>query len=150
MSYFCEIKILMMEISDPFIAYKSTDDGSVFSLIEMIRNGIKFPAFNLFAARTPFSMAEWSSFLHISDRTMQRYSKEKRTFDPLQSEKIVEIALLFNKGTEVFGETNKFNSWLETENLALGKIKPKMLLDNTFGIGLLKDELTRIEYGILV
>jgi len=138
-----------MEITDPLIAYGSTDDVNVFSLIEMIRNGIKFPAFSLFASRSPFSLAEWSSFLHISDRTMQRYKKENGTFDSLQSEKIVEIALLHNKGTSVFGGSQKFNNWLDTENLALGKIKPKLLLDNTFGIGLLKDELTRIEYGIL-
>ncbi|NVO19895.1 MAG: DUF2384 domain-containing protein [Bacteroidetes bacterium] len=138
-----------MEVSDPLIAYKSIDDGRVISLIEMIRNGIKFPSFHLFAVKTPFSMSEWSSFLHISDRTMQRYTKEKRTFDPLQSEKIVEIALFYNKGTEVFGSPEKFNSWLETDNLSLGKTKPKYFLDNSFGIGLLKDELTRIEYGVL-
>lgn len=138
-----------MEINDPIIAYSLTDDGNVLSLIEMIRNGIAFPAFNKFANRFPFSMPEWSSFLHISDRTMQRYKKENRTFDPLQSEKIIEIALLCNKGNEVFGSSDAFNSWLETENLALGKIKPKNLLDSTFGIGMLKDELTRIEFGIL-
>ncbi len=138
-----------MEITDPIVSYNSMDDGNVLSLIETIRNGIKFPSFNSFASRSPFSMAEWSSFLHISDRTMQRYKKENRTFDPLQSEKIVEIALLFQKGAEVFGESGKFNKWIETENLALGKVKPKMLLDSSLGIGLLKDELTRIEYGIL-
>ena len=87
--------------------------------------------------------------MHVSERTMQRYQKEKRSFDSLQSEKFLEIVLLYKKGTEVFGTKEKFNSWIETENLALGKIKPKQLLDNTFGINLLKDELTRIEYGVL-
>jgi hypothetical protein len=28
-------------------------------------------------------------------------------------------------------------------------MKPKMLLDNSFGINMLRDELTAIEYGIL-
>jgi putative toxin-antitoxin system antitoxin component (TIGR02293 family) len=80
---------------------------------------------------------------------MQRYKKEKRSFDPPQSEKIIEIAILFNKGREVFGDETKFNRWLETENIALGKIAPKDLLDSTFGISLLNDELGRIEHGIL-
>jgi putative toxin-antitoxin system antitoxin component (TIGR02293 family) len=80
---------------------------------------------------------------------MQRYRFEKRTFDPLQSEKIIEIALFYNKGVEVFGTTDKFNAWLETDNLALGSLKPKTLLDNSFGIGILRDELSAIEYGIL-
>jgi putative toxin-antitoxin system antitoxin component (TIGR02293 family) len=138
-----------MEISDPFVTYKSTDDGNVLTIIRMIHEGIAFQSFNLLASGSPFSLSEWSGFLHISDRTMQRYKKENRSFDPVQSEKIVEIALLFHKGNEVFGSTDKFNNWLETSNLALGNIMPKSLLDNTFGIGLLKDELMRIEYGVL-
>ena len=81
---------------------------------------------------------------------MQRYQKEKKTFDPLYSEKILEILLLTRLGIEVFGNSEKFTSWLETKNMVLGSKKPKEFLDNTFGISLLKDELTRIEHGILV
>ncbi len=75
--------------------------------------------------------------------------KEGKSFDAGSSGKIIEITLLYNYGMEVFGNKEKFNNWLETKNLALGGVKPKELLDNTFGINLLKDELTRIEYGVL-
>ena len=138
-----------IDIFDPKVAYSSIDDNNILSLIDLVRNGIKFVVFDTFVNRSPFSLNEWSKFLHISERTMQRHQKEKRPFDALQSEKILEIVLLYKKGTEVFGTKEKFDSWIETENLALGKIKPKQLLDNTFGISLLKDELTRIEYGVL-
>jgi putative toxin-antitoxin system antitoxin component (TIGR02293 family) len=80
---------------------------------------------------------------------MQRYKKEKRAFDPIQSEKIVEIAMLFKLGEEVFGSRAKFNAWLQTESLPLNKVKPVALIDNSFGIRLVKDELMRIEQGIL-
>jgi putative toxin-antitoxin system antitoxin component (TIGR02293 family) len=80
---------------------------------------------------------------------MQRYQREKKTLDALQSEKFMEIVLLYKKGIEVMGTQEQFDSWLETENLALGKAKPKSLLDSTFGINLLKDELNRLQYGIL-
>lgn len=138
-----------MEIFDPLVAYGSIDDINALSLIELVRHGVGFAAFDSFANKSPFSLTDWSTFLHLSERTMQRYRNEKRTFDPLQSEKIIEIALFYNKGIEVFSTTEKFNSWLETDNLALGSIKPKMLLDNSFGISMLRDELTAIEYGIL-
>lgn len=138
-----------IDLFEPQVSYSSIDDKNVLSLIEMVRKGIEFSIFVSFANKSPFSLNEWSDFLHLSERTMQRYKKEKRTFDPLQSERILEIVMLYKKGIEVFGNDDKFNSWLETENLALGKVKPKLLFDNSFGINLLKDELTRIEYGIL-
>jgi putative toxin-antitoxin system antitoxin component (TIGR02293 family) len=142
-------KISVMEISDPLVIYNTINNSNIRSLIEMTRQGIRFPVFSILVSRSLFNLSEWSSFLHISDRTMQRYKKENRSFDPPQSERIIEIALLFNRGTGVFGSPDQFNLWLETDNLALGKIKPKILLDSTFGIGLLNEELSRIEHGIL-
>jgi putative toxin-antitoxin system antitoxin component (TIGR02293 family) len=138
-----------MEVFDPQVAYGTVDDKRAISLMEMVRHGIEFETFDKFVNKSPFSINEWSSYLHLSERTMQRYKNENRRFEALQSEKIIEIALLYNKGIEVFGETERFNAWIETENLALGKIKPKSLLDNSFGINLIFDELVRIEYGVL-
>lgn len=131
------------------LSYKQIDDRDVLMLITSVREGIKYALFQSIASKSPFSIAEWSNFLHLSERTFQRYKKERRTFDPLHSEKILEITLVYNKGIEVFGEKANFDTWLEAKNLALGGIKPKELLDSTFGIGLLKDELTRIEHGVL-
>lgn len=119
------------------------------SYIDWIRAGISFTKFFQFAASSPFSINEWSGFLHISERTMQRYQKEKKKFDPIQSEKILEIALLYKKGVEVFGNKAHFDAWLQMENIALGKQTPKSFFDSSFGINLLKDELTRIESGVL-
>ena len=49
----------------------------------------------------------------------------------------------------MFGNKDYFNTWLNSVNLALGSLKPKQLLDSYFGIELIKDELTRIEHGVL-
>ena len=138
-----------LQLNDPQVSYGAIDDYGVFSFIEMVRKGIKFSLFSKFALGIPFSQSDWSNFLHISERTLQRYQKEQGTFDSPQSERILEIALLYNKGKEVFGDIEKFNLWLDSKNLALGGIKPKSLFDSTFGINLLKDELTKIEYGVL-
>ncbi len=138
-----------LDILDKQISFSSIDDRDIYSLIEMVRQGIKFSSFTSLVSRSPFNLSEWSNFLHLSDRTMQRYKKEKTTFGNIHSEKILQLTLLFKFGTEVFGDKQRFNSWLDTDNVALGKIKPKELLDNSFGIEMIKDELTRIEHGIL-
>ena len=130
------------------VPYSSINDTAT-TIIDVIRQGIQYKTFKSFADESPFSLTEWSTFLHLSERTMQRYQREKKKFDSIQSEKIFEIILLYKKGTEVVGNAEKFNSWLETDNLALGSVKPKTFLDSSFGINLLKDELVRIEYGIL-
>ncbi|MCG9910952.1 MAG: DUF2384 domain-containing protein [Flavobacteriales bacterium] len=136
-------------LQEPTMTYGNTNDSFAFSLISLIRNGIGFQSFLDFVKNSPFNLQEWASFLHISERTMQRYQKTLHTFDTPQSEKIVQIAMLYNLGLEIFGNKQSFDTWLNTENIALGHIKPKSLLDNTFGIALLKDELQRIEYGTL-
>ncbi|HLF33441.1 MAG TPA: antitoxin Xre/MbcA/ParS toxin-binding domain-containing protein [Cyclobacteriaceae bacterium] len=131
------------------IPVNDMDEKDVVALINASRKGIGYAIFMDLAKISPFSLQEWSIYLHLSERTIQRYKKEKRAFDPMQSERILQIMLLFKSGARVFGSKDKFSRWLESENLALGKITPKELLDNTFGIGLLNDELIRIEHGVL-
>ena len=80
---------------------------------------------------------------------MSRYQKESKTFDALQSERILQIEILYSKGEEVFSNRGHFTKWLETKNLALGDILPLDLLKTSFGINLLMDELIRIEHGVL-
>lgn len=138
-----------LDITDKRISYNSIDDKDVIYFITIVRKGINYSVFYALVKKTPFSLGEWSRFLNMSERTMQRHKRYKKSFDPIYSEKILQITLVYNLGIDVFGDDNKFNTWLETQNLALGGGKPKELLDNGFGIGLLKDELTRIEHGVL-
>jgi len=118
-------------------------------LMQWVRGGIDYGIFQNMVSKFPFTSEEWSQFLHLSERTIQRYKKDEKNFDSLQSERILQIALLYQRGVEIFGDKDNFDSWLATKNVALGNIKPKELLDNVFGIALLEEELTRIEHGVL-
>lgn len=137
------------ELKEPLISYATLDDVNAYSLINAIKEGIRFSFFEKLAKNIPFTLREWASYLHLSERSLQRFKKEKGTFNTVSSEKIIEITMLNKYGIEVFGDQDKFNVWLLTKNVALGGITPKDLLDSSFGIQLLKDELTRIEHGIL-
>ncbi|WP_312765802.1 antitoxin Xre/MbcA/ParS toxin-binding domain-containing protein [Epilithonimonas sp.] len=129
--------------------YQNFDDAGVFKIIDIAQRGISFNFFDNLVKKFPFSFQEWAGFLHISGKTLSRYQKEEKTFDTLQSEKILQIEMLYTRGKEVFGSSENFLIWLQSENLALGKTKPQDLLGSNFGVSLLMDELTRIEHGVL-
>lgn len=131
------------------ITYPMIDDLEIMDLIRSVRKGLAYKAFVKIAERIPFELQEWSYFLNLSDRTLQRYKAEGKVFDQPRSERILQIALLIDRGNKIFGDGQKFYHWLEAKNVALGGIQPKTLLDSTFGIDLLMDELTRIEHGVL-
>jgi putative toxin-antitoxin system antitoxin component (TIGR02293 family) len=131
----------------PLKKYPVFDDDSD-GMVNMLREGVAYPYFNSISARINFTLEEWSSFLHLSERTIQRYKKEKKPFDTIYSEKIIQIDNLYKRGEEVFGNEQNFHTWMETKSIPLGGVRPKELLDTTYGINLIADELGRIEHGI--
>lgn len=54
-----------------------------------------------------------------------------------------------NLGISTFGDIDKFKLWLDTPNFSLGNLKPIELLETSYGIELVINELIRINYGIL-
>ncbi|MFI5135141.1 MAG: antitoxin Xre/MbcA/ParS toxin-binding domain-containing protein [Chitinophagales bacterium] len=136
-------------LSESHITYRTADDKSVLALISTAREGILYSKFASLLQKSPFSLSDWTRFLHLSERTMQRLKSEKRAFDPVSSEKILELTMLYKLGNEIFGTKEKFTSWLNRKNAALGNVTPKELLDSSFGVDLVKDELHRIEHGVL-
>jgi putative toxin-antitoxin system antitoxin component (TIGR02293 family) len=129
--------------------YKSLDNNDVFQLIRATRTGVDYDTFDKFSADFPLNTNEWSRILNVSERTIQRYKRERKKFDSLHTERLLLIILLFKKGVDVFGSDTDFIAWINSRNISLGGIKPISLLDNTFGINMVKDELTKIEHGIL-
>jgi uncharacterized protein (DUF2384 family) len=73
--------------------------------------------------------------------------KRKTTFQPPVTEKILEIEEVYHEGLHAFGEG--FHAWMNTENIALGGIKPKQLLSNSFGVRRLLNQIGRMQHGVL-
>ncbi|MEO6392834.1 MAG: antitoxin Xre/MbcA/ParS toxin-binding domain-containing protein [Pyrinomonadaceae bacterium] len=119
-------------------------------IISLIRIGVPYSLFELIKAVTPFSEGDWASFLSISNKSLVRYKQESRSFKPIQSEKILEMAEVAQAGTETFGDMERFKLWLDTPNFSLGNLKPIELLRDSYGKEMVIAELTRIDHGILV
>ena len=138
-----------MEDPVPYITGSQYDEPDYFNLIRRARDGLSYDLFSDIVRDSPFDNEQWCNFLHVSDRTLHRYRAGNKVFTPPQSDRILEIALLINQGIKVFGDRSSFESWLFSDSIALGGVSPVSLLDNTFGIALVRDELGRIEHGIL-
>lgn len=131
------------------ITYDALDDNSIFKVLKYVEQGIDYSSFKKYASKLGFTLSDWSDFLHLSERTFQRYEKEQRSFDTLQSQQLVELAMVINHGKGVFGSIDTFKKWLELDCIALANTKPKSLLTTSLGINIVHDELGRIEHGIL-
>jgi putative toxin-antitoxin system antitoxin component (TIGR02293 family) len=128
--------------------FSSLSNKTGYDKISAVREGIPYYAFERYAVSSPLSLSDWSEFLEISERSLQRYKKDNKTFDRMRSERIMEIAMVLKKGEEVFGDKEKFTIWMNSNIIALGGIKPRELLESSYGIKLLDAELTRIDYGM--
>jgi putative toxin-antitoxin system antitoxin component (TIGR02293 family) len=131
------------------ILLNTLDNRSVLRLIETSRKGVDLDTFDELAAEFPFDLSDWSKILHISERTIQRYRRDKKKLDSIHTDRLLQIMILLNKGVDVFGNSDNFITWLNSVNIALGGITPISLLDNAFGINMVTNELTKIEYGVL-
>jgi putative toxin-antitoxin system antitoxin component (TIGR02293 family) len=128
--------------------YKFIEEEDDSNLTNVVREGVSYYRFTKLSEYIQLTLQDWAEYLHLSERTMQRYKKEGKKFDPIHSERIVVIELLYKKGIDIFGIKDNFYTWMDTVSIGLGNVKPKDLLDTSFGISMVYDELGRIEHGI--
>lgn len=144
-------KVLNMARNEKLYSNINSSLGSkeIIELYKKVQLGVPYSAFVSLTKAAPFDIIDWSEFLHLSRRTLERNRRFKKAFDPLFAEKILAIMMVYHKGLEVWENKENFDAWLIEKNIALGGICPKELLKNSFGIELLRNEIGRIEYGIL-
>lgn len=130
------------------ISYSNFFDNKIL-ISKSIRRGFPFDLFNKIRKVTPFSEDDWSEYLNLSKKTLQRHRKDSSfLFKPIHTEKIIEIAEVTKFGTEVFDSVEQFYLWLQTPSIALGSLKPFELLKDSYGKELVMSELNRIDQGI--
>lgn len=120
-------------------------------VVHVIRQGIPNALFKSIKEMAPFSDQNWSDFLDISLKSLQRYKKESaHIFKSIHSEKIIELAEVTSVGLEVFDSNEDFATWLNAPCAALGNMTPLELLKDSYGKEMVMNELNRIDQGIFV
>lgn len=108
-----------------------------------------FAEFKKIADKSPFNQGEWASFLHLSERTLQRYAKTNSTFAAINAERALQIAHLLEEGKNTFGHKDKFYSWLKTQPSSIEGELGIDSLTTSHGIQMVLTQLGRIQHGIL-
>ena len=98
--------------------------------------------------KIPFTMPEWASILHVSERTLQRYAKSNSSFAPINAERIALIEKVLKEATITFGKSEKFYDWIVRNPYSLeGNLSIQSL--STFeGIQNVLTQLGRIQHGV--
>ena len=125
-----------------------TMETNDFSMVEETRKGLDKAAFQKIVKQTNLPFKEFAGDLHVSGRMIQ--SKESHEKLPLKvTEHTLFIKKLYDFGVEIFGNTERFNQWMQTPNPVLGNEIPKSFLDTISGIMFLRNKLNEIAHGFV-
>jgi uncharacterized protein (DUF2384 family) len=107
-----------------------------------------YTKFAKIASRMPFTQKEWASILHLSEKTLQRYAKDNKSFEGIYVDRILQIDQLIEMGLETFTDADAFYRWLKREKKVLGQSINFESLYSTQGIHDLVDQVARIQHGV--
>ena len=71
----------------------------------------------------------------------------RKSLPVLQSEQLLKLYALYDKGIGVFGSADAFTRWLSKPSFGLAGDTPDNLLLTATGTKMVMDELSRIQYG---
>ncbi len=117
-------------------------------VIEKAKQGIRGRELEEIQKETNFSNEDWSRYLQVAWRTIQRYRKQNAVIDSASSERALLVAQIVENGRSVFGDDAAFRAWLSLPSRALGGRSPNELLDTTTGMHVVMSELMRVEHGV--
>jgi putative toxin-antitoxin system antitoxin component (TIGR02293 family) len=118
-----------------------------FDKIDAIKEGVSKEELENLKNGAELDYDTLAKLVNVAKATLHS-KKGKAKFDQYISERIFLIADLYSYGYEVFGNRQKFNSWMKTENAALGGIIPLSLIDTMYGIEEVRHLIGRIAYGV--
>ena len=119
-----------------------------FSNAILARSGVKTSFVADLMQLLGLKKQETASLISISTKTLDRHLSTEKPFTGLQSDRILELAELHQKGEQVFGNNAKFLLWLDSPIAVLNNTAPREWLDTQQGIKAITNELGRIEHGI--
>ncbi len=133
------------------VSSKVEEPEPVYRTVKMLPKlkDFTYNDFKKISDKAPFTLAEWSSMLHVSERTLQRYAKNNGIFASINSERAMQIAAVLSEGKRTFGKVESFYQWLKNNPQMLEGPLSLESLTTANGIQMVLTQLKRIQHGIL-
>ncbi len=96
-----------------------------YLLVKIANEGINASNLEELYVLTKHNKHFFAEMLLISTKTIERYVKEDKKFNPSESEKLIKLQEVYEKGIEVFGNDDEFNSWIEKTAYGIFRMVPK-------------------------
>lgn len=129
------------KVEEPAVEYRSVKRLPVVT-------DFPYRKFEKIMTLVPFTQKEWANILHLSERTLQRYSKDNSSFEGIYIDRILQIEQMIQMGLETFVNAEAFYNWLHKEKKVLGHVLNFESLYSSQGIQDVIDQLGRIQYGV--
>lgn len=136
-------ELITPKVNEPMLRYKS---------VKILPSVQDFPykKFEKIANKVPFTQKEWASILHLSEKTLQRYSKDNKSFEGIYVDRILKMQELIEMGLDTFTSAEAFYRWLKRDKPMLGiRLTFSDLLSGD-GIQEHINAIGRMEHGIII
>jgi putative toxin-antitoxin system antitoxin component (TIGR02293 family) len=148
-----------MKKKSKIIKYKPSEDQNtlnepvpVYRSVKVIPATIDYPyrKFEKIARQIAFTQKEWAAILHLSEKTLQRYAKDNKSFEGIYVDRILQMQELIEMGLKTFTSSEAFYRWLKRDKPVLGELLTFDSLKSSRGIRLVIDQLGRIQHGVYI
>lgn len=119
---------------------------NLVKVTELVENGISLKEIENIVQYLDLKVPEIAKAAAVSPSTVSRWEPETSIGVPGSSQ-FFKIDELIKKGVDLFGGTEEFKGWLNTENIALGNQIPLKLITSHIGIDLVDEALDALHYG---
>ncbi len=119
-----------------------------FDLIDVIEKGLPIEALTYFQNTIGFTNKAMSHILAMSESTYQRRVKAKTNLTKEETEKVIALTEVYEKGIEVFENQADLDEWLNDKIPSLQNRKPIDLLDSMMGRKQVMTVLNAILHGV--
>lgn len=117
-------------------------------LIHRVNEGLPAAAFNRFAEAIGMPRDALAKAIRVSVRTVQRRDEAGEPLDPGPSERLVRLALLYERASRLIGGGSLARQWMQTPREVFEGQTPFELAGSELGAREVEDLLLRLEHGV--